>query len=74
MFRLHNNHQSGKWNVVAETMEYDEEVRYNSISTESFHVDTDITEILANTTTTQTMARTSSIGGNTFFISQENEP
>jgi hypothetical protein len=39
--------------------------------TEIFHVDTDILEILDNTTTTKEMARTLSSGGNAYFISQE---
>jgi hypothetical protein len=52
-------------------VEYDEKVCYNPNNTEIFHVDTDILEIIANTTTTQSMARSPSTGGDTSFIPQE---
>jgi hypothetical protein len=63
--------QSGQRNVYAATMEYNKEVCYDSNNTEIFHVDTDTLEIVANTTTTQSMARSPSIGRNTSFIPQE---
>jgi hypothetical protein len=42
--------QSGQRNVYAATMEYEEDICYDANSTEIFHVDTDISEIIANTT------------------------
>jgi hypothetical protein len=63
--------QSGQRNVYAATMEYEEEVCYDSNNTEIFHVDTDIFEIIDNTATTQSMARSPSSGGNTSFIPRE---
>jgi hypothetical protein len=52
-------------------MEYDEEICYDSNNTEIFHVDMDISEIVDNTTTTQSATRLPSVGGNTSFIPQE---
>jgi hypothetical protein len=63
--------QSGQRNVYAATMEYDEDICYNANNTEIFHVDTDILEIISNTTTTQSMTRSPSVGGNMSFIPQE---
>jgi hypothetical protein len=66
-----NPRQSGQRNVYAATMENDGEVFYDVNNTETFHVDTDISEILANTSSMRPLAKSTPSGGTSSFIPRE---